>query len=227
MPMPRLSRADKKKLAWGAGGAALIAVGLAALGKRKPKKKKVDFGIRVNQLCTEFTVTDPTRLRLAAETTWNEWLQKGVSDPWVITSSFIGKVAPQCKRPGPQRKPGEMRSPGEALFYYAAFVDTVCYLRDRKVLTDDQVIAESKVAQAWAIQQGVEPNDPDLADPACATGGLGGGDTGGGGTPPDWLICDPPTVARHVGGGVWECRCPNGSIPQYVQEAGGIVPVCP
>lgn len=223
----RLSREDKKKLAWGAGGAALIALGLSMLGKKKKKKKrKVDYGLTVNQLCTEYKVTDATRLRLAMETTWEEWIAKGVSDPWVMTSALVGKIAPQCKRPGTQRKPGEMRSPGEALFYYAAFTDTICHLLERKVLTQDGVIAEAKVAQAWAIQQGVEPSNPDIEDPACASGMLGGGNAPNGG-PPDWLICDPPTVARQVGGGIWECRCPNGQQPQWVQQEGELVAICP
>lgn len=219
--MARLTEDEKRKLLWGAGGAALIVWAVGALGKKKKKKPTPDFGIKVNSLCTEFSVTDPTRLRLAQENTWNEWITKGVRDPWVMTSAVIGKIAPHCRRPGPQRRAGEMRSPGEALFYYTAFVDTLCYLRDRKILTDDQVIAEAKSAQGWAINQGVSPNDPDIDDPACAQVGP----SPGANAPPDWLICDPPTVARQVGG-TWECRCPDGSVPQYIQQAGTLIPVC-
>lgn len=112
-----------------------------------------------------------------------------------------------------------MRSPGEALFYYEAFTDTVCYMIDRNVINSEQAIAHARVAQAWVIQQGVAPTDPRLKDPVCATGPTE--------KPPDWLVCEPPTVPIKVGN-TWECRCPDGSIPTLVPDprTGETVTIC-
>ena len=224
--LPPLTRSDKRKLAWGLGGAAAIALGISYLTKKKTPEKKPDYGIRVNALCSEWTVTDPTRLQLAREEVWNQFIRTGVSDPWVITNAIIGKIASHCRRPTAQRRPGEMRNPGEAIFYYSAFIDTLCYLIDRNILTPASAIADAREAQGWAIEQGVNPSDPNLADPACATGGAGGGGGGGGtGGAPAWLQCTPPTVPLNIQG-EWECLCPNGQPPQLVEQNGMMVPLC-
>lgn len=216
----RLTPSDKRKLAWGLGGAALIATGVALLGREKPKPKKRDYGIKINPLCSEWQVTDPVKLRAVQEEIYNRFIGQGITDPWTITSAFVGKIAPQCRRPTPAKRPGEMRNPGEAVFFYSAFVDTLCFLVDRHALSDEQAIAQARTAQGWAITQGVEPNDPALADPACAQGAVGEGEK-----PPQWLECTPPTVPMQIEG-VWECRCPNGQPPQLVEQQGMMVPVC-
>lgn len=214
-----LSRSDKRKLAWGVGGAALVAGAVWYLGRDKPKKKKRDYGIKVNALCNDWQVTDPLKLRSAQEETYNRYLQQGIGDPWTVTGAVVGKIAPQCRRPSPARKPNEMRNPGEAIFFYAAFVDTLCFLVDRNAMTSEQAIAHARQAQGWAINQGVDPEAPELADPACAHQ-----DQGQGGPPP-WLDCGPPLVAMQVEG-TWECRCPDGRAPELVQQGDVMVPIC-
>lgn len=223
--LDRLSSTEKRRLAWGLGGASVIVLGVSLLGRKKPKPKKADYGIRVNALCSEWTVTDPTRLQLARQEIFSRFVQRGISDPWTITSAFVAKIAGHCRRPSPTRPANEMRNPGEAIFYYAAFTDILCALLDAKLFTAEEAIAKAKMAQGWAIEQGVEPNDPVLMDPACAVEQLGGGGGGQGGQGPAWLTCDPPTVALKVQG-TWECRCPDGRAPQLVEQGGMMVPVC-
>jgi hypothetical protein len=164
-----MTQEEEQRLGIALVGAVIILGAIAFWPKKKPKKKPVDHGVKVGPLCNEYTVTDETKLRLAQETTWVEWLSKGVKDPWILTSAVVQKIAPVCKVPTQKRLPHELRSPGEAIFYFNAFTDTLCYLIDRNVLNPEQAIAESRAAQAWAINQGVDPEHPALADPACAT----------------------------------------------------------
>lgn len=163
-----LTKQEEKKLALALAGAAFIFGAIAFWPKKKKKKPPVDHGIKVGPLCTDYTVTDERKLRLAQEAAWIHWLSRGVKDPWILTTAVVQKIAPLCKVPSPKRLPHELRSPGEALFYFNAFTDTLCYLIDRSVMNPENAIAESRSAQAWAINQGVDPSTPSLSDPECA-----------------------------------------------------------
>lgn len=220
--MNALTREDKIKIALGAGVAVLLTWGIKLATRRKKKPKPVDYGLRVGPLCTQWEVTDPVRFSLAREMVWANWISKGVMDPWSLTRAVINKIAPTCRVPSLQKKPNEMRTPGEALFFYGMFADTLCYLMSRNLLNADQVVAKAREAQGWAINQGVDSENELLIDPPCTNKVQPDQPT----EPPDWLECDPGTVPFFVNGN-WECRCPDGSIPNYVPDpSGGITPVC-
>lgn len=207
--VPQMTKSQKRKVALGVGGAVAVGMLVSAArksSKKKKKKKKVDYGLRTNSLCNEWTVTDPSKLRRTYSDIFDAQIAKGQTDPWMITNAFLARVAPQCRRPilgekGKAKAQPHLRNPGEALLYYNAFVDTVDSLQIEGAITLQAADAHKLDAQAWAVREGVP------ADKFQQIGGGGmQGDSGE-------LHCEGEMVPTQMGDGTWTCDCPAGTSP--------------
>lgn len=195
---PQLTRQEKKRLLQAAGVVGGVTVLTWWLGRSKPKPKKIDYGLKVNPLCSEFVITDQSKLERTFDEQFEQFMDNGVSDPWTITAGFLAKVAPQCRRPAKEDSPVQMRNPGETLLYFNTFVDVAFSLEANNVMSETARIAAITQAKAWAIQHGVSPDNPVINDPALY---------GTEGAP------EQPT-------------CPEGKNLQLIEQNGELVPVC-
>jgi hypothetical protein len=154
-PLPRLSPREKKRLIIGGVGiAGLLGIGwyLAKKNGTAAPKEPVDYGIQVDQLCVNAKVTDQERLRRALEDTFDTQVDAGVTDPFVITTAFFAKIAPQCTV-----HPREARSPKEAAFYLTVFAAFLGELENNALITEDESRAKIFEAMAWASRAGWKP----------------------------------------------------------------------
>lgn len=151
-----LTSSEKKRIVI-AGVGVLGFAGLALwLGRRavKDAEPKKDYGITVDQLCVNATVTDPEKLRRALEDTYDTQVSAGVTNPFSMTTAFFGRVAPQC-----QVHPEEARSPKEAAFFLVVFMSFLEQLEIDDLITDDESRASIFEAMAWASRAGWKPTE--------------------------------------------------------------------
>lgn len=200
----RMSKSQKRKIALGVGGAVALGAIIVAARPKKKKKKKVDYGLKTNKLCNEWSVTDPDKLRRTYNDIFDAQIAKGQIDPWMITNAFLARVAPQCRRPllgsKAKNKPQpHLRNPGEAILYYNAFVDTVTSMEQEGVITAQSGDAYRLEGQAWAVREGV-PSEQ------FENGNGMQGDSGE-------LHCEGEMVPVQMEDGTWTCDCPPGTTP--------------
>ena len=154
-PLPKLTPREKKRLAIGAVGVAAL-LGVAVYVGRKggplrPEPPK-DYGIPVDQLCVNATVTDHERLRRTVEDTYDTEVDKGVLDPFAMTTAFFQRIAPHC-----YVYPRQARSPKEAEFFLTVFTAFLEQLEVDDLITEDESRAKVFEAMAWASRSGWKP----------------------------------------------------------------------
>lgn len=153
-PVRPLTSKEKKRLVIagvGVFGLAAIAVWIA----KKPGSlvaEKKDYGIIIDELCVNGTVTDHEKLRRTVEDTYDTQVDAGQRDPFVMATAFFAKVAPQCNV-----FPREARSPKEAEFFLTVFIAFLEQLEYDGLLTDDEARAKMFEAMAWASRGGWKP----------------------------------------------------------------------
>lgn len=153
-PFPRLGSKEKKRLALAAVGV----VGLSLIAwyvARKPgviTSEKKDYGIQIDDLCVNATVTDGEKLRRGLEDTYDTQVGAGITDPFVMSTAFFAKIAPQC-----HVYPREARSPKEAEFFMTVFMSFLEQLEVDSLITDDEARAKMFEVMAWASRAGWKP----------------------------------------------------------------------
>lgn len=148
-----LTSEEKVRLAIGAAVVAGLGV-VAYLSARAPSKDKKDYGIEIDDLCVNATVTNHEKLRRAIEDTYDTAVEAGSTDPLVMTTGFFATVAPQC-----QIYPKQARSPKEAEFFLTVFLAFLEQLEIDNLITDDEARAKMFEAMAWASRSGWKPTE--------------------------------------------------------------------
>ncbi len=153
-PIRPITSKEKKRLII-AGVGVLGLAGIAIWLAKKPGtfvSEKKDYGITVDELCVNATVTDPEKLRRTVEDTYDTQVDAGQPDPFVMATAFFARIAPQC-----HVFPREARSPKEAEFFLTVFVSFLEQLQYDGLLTDDEARAKMFEAMAWASRGGWKP----------------------------------------------------------------------
>jgi hypothetical protein len=146
-----LSAKQKKVLT--IGGAALVAVtGLSLIfgGKKKTPKKR-DYGIKADNQCNTYTVTDERKIH---DELWALVRAQDVPDPFQISRSFLRKATPNCTV-----YPNNTRNPGEAALFVLTFNTTLDIMAEENLVSEAQVKSFKDMVKIWAIGQGVNPSD--------------------------------------------------------------------
>lgn len=166
-PVRALTSKEKKRFAIAAVG--VVGLGLVAWWlARKPGAfvtEKKDYGITVDALCVNSTVTDEEKLRRTIEDTYDTQVDGGIRDPFVMTTAFFSKIAPQC-----HVFPRDARSPKEAEFFLTVFVAFLEQLEVDGLITDDEARARMFEAMAWASRGGWKPTkqlEPLIPEPGA------------------------------------------------------------
>lgn len=153
-PMPLLGRKEKKRLALAAAGVFGLSM-IAWYVARKPgviTAEKKDYGIQIDDLCVNATVTDAEKLRRGLEDTYDTQVAGGITDPFVMSTAFFSKIGPQC-----HVYPREARSPKEAEFFMTVFMSFLEQLEIDSLITDDEARAKMFEMMAWASRGGWKP----------------------------------------------------------------------
>lgn len=150
-----LGSREKKRLviaAVGVAGLLGVAWAVARRGTSMASGEKKDYGIIVDELCVNATITDQEKLRRTIEDTYDTQVSAGNRDPFVMTTAFFAKIAPQCNV-----FPRPPRSPKEAEFFLTVFVGFLDQLEIDGLITDDEARAKMFEAMAWASRGGWKP----------------------------------------------------------------------
>ncbi len=116
-----------------------------------------NYGIKINATCSDWEITNQSRLDATFEATLDQEIANGNLDAHSIANKFLGKISGnRCKGFGTDAK-----TPREAMLYYIIFRDVLEELKAQDLIKDSTFSARLLEAQAWGIEQGVNPNDFD------------------------------------------------------------------
>lgn len=153
-PVRPLTSKEKKRLA--IAGIGILGLGAIAVWiAKKPGglvTEKKDYGIIVDELCANATVTDTEKIRRTVEDTYDTQVAAGQRDPFVMSTAFFAKIAPQCNV-----YPREARTPKEAEFFLTVFIAFLEQLEYDGLITGDEARARMFEAMAWASRGGWKP----------------------------------------------------------------------
>lgn len=150
-----LSKEDKLILTTGVLGVVTIGAIAYALRDDEPKKTtKKNYGIKVDEQCNNFTVTNEAQIRDTLRAEIRSLAKRGSVDPFEAARAFLKKAAPHCTT-----YPNNTRNPGEAALFVQTLNSTLDVMEDEKLVSEDQIDTFKGMVYVWAVNQGVPPGD--------------------------------------------------------------------
>lgn len=152
-----MTRDEKVQLAVGLSGVVVIGVITVFVFTRSAQASipSKNYGIKINATCSDWEVYNQARFEATFEQTLDMEIANGNLDAHDIAVKFLRKISSgRCKGYGSQTT-----SPREAMLYYVIFRDVLQDLRHQNLIKESSFNARLLEAQAWGIEQGIEPDD--------------------------------------------------------------------